>query len=293
MPGYIKKLLLKYKHNMPNQPQYFPYSLSPKQYGAKAQAPLPINISPKLSPEEIKEIQRIVSSTLYYNRAVEITVLMALSSIAIEQTKGTTNTMGKAKQLLDYLTTNPDVTIWYRASNMIMNVHLDASYLSESDACSHACGHFFHGLSAKNSNPIKMNGAFFTLCVILWFVVTSTAEAELGVLFLSFKEGMISAWHWKNWDTPSQKYRSIATMQPLSVSWTTLLRDGTCNLWKWDISGCVIKLHKMHMMLNGTLGRKIWLIIKASITPGRITRPLPRVLTHKIVTLGITQGDQT
>jgi hypothetical protein len=111
MPGYIKKLLLKYKHNMPNQPQYFPYSLSPKQYGAKAQAPLPINISPKLSPEEIKEIQRIVSSTLYYNRAVEITVLMALSSIAIEQTKGTTNTMGKAKQLLDYLTTNPDVTI--------------------------------------------------------------------------------------------------------------------------------------------------------------------------------------
>jgi hypothetical protein len=36
---------------------------------------------------------------------------MALNSIAIEQSKGTTNTMEKAKQLLDYLATNPDATI--------------------------------------------------------------------------------------------------------------------------------------------------------------------------------------
>jgi hypothetical protein len=33
---------------------------------------------------------------------------MALSSIAIEQTKGTRNTMEKAKQLLDYLASNPN-----------------------------------------------------------------------------------------------------------------------------------------------------------------------------------------
>jgi hypothetical protein len=66
--------------------------------------------------------------------AVSITVLMALSSIAIEQTKETTNTMEKAKQLLDYLATNPDATIRFRASNMIMNVHSDASYLSEANA---------------------------------------------------------------------------------------------------------------------------------------------------------------
>jgi hypothetical protein len=31
--------------------------------------------------------------------------------MAIEQTKGMTSTMEKAKQLLDYLTTNPDATI--------------------------------------------------------------------------------------------------------------------------------------------------------------------------------------
>ena len=191
MPGYIKKLLQKYKHRMPTRPQHCPYSPAPKQYDAKAQSPLPIDISPKLSPDEIKEIQRVIGSILYYARAVDITVLMALSSIAIEQSKGTTNTMEKAKQLLDYLATNPDATIRFKASDMVMNVHSDASYLSESDARSRACGHFFMGWSPTDGDPIKLNGAFFTLCTILRFVVASAAEAELGALFLNCKEGMI------------------------------------------------------------------------------------------------------
>jgi hypothetical protein len=90
MQGYIKKLLLKYKHHMPTRPQYCPYSLPPKQYSGKAQARLPIDVSPKLSPAEIKDILCIVGSILYYARAVDITVLMALNSIDIEQMKGTT-----------------------------------------------------------------------------------------------------------------------------------------------------------------------------------------------------------
>jgi hypothetical protein len=36
MPGYIQKLLMKYKHRMPTKPQHCPYAPSPKQYGAKA-----------------------------------------------------------------------------------------------------------------------------------------------------------------------------------------------------------------------------------------------------------------
>jgi hypothetical protein len=73
-----------------------------------------------------------------------------------------------------------------------MNVHFNASYLSESDARSRACGHFFMGWSPKDGNPIKLNSAFFTLYAILWFVVASAAEAELGALFLNCKEGIIS-----------------------------------------------------------------------------------------------------
>jgi hypothetical protein len=118
MPGYIKKLLQKYKHKIPKKPQHCPYTPAPKQYGDKAQALLPADISPKLSDKEIKEIQRVVGSILYYMRAVDITILMALSSIASEQMRGWTNMMAKAKQLLDYLAMHPDATIQFRASDI-------------------------------------------------------------------------------------------------------------------------------------------------------------------------------
>ncbi len=143
MPGYIKKMLQKYKHHISSKPQHCPYSPSPKQYGAKAQQPLPINISPKLSLEEIKEIQCIISCILYYARAINISVLMALSSIAIKQTKGTTSTMEKANQCLDYLVTNPNATMRFRVSDMIMNVHSDTLYLSKANTCSRACRNIF------------------------------------------------------------------------------------------------------------------------------------------------------
>jgi hypothetical protein len=76
---------------------------------------------------------------LYYAHAADITVLAASSFIAIEQTKGTTNTMAIAKQLLDYLAANPDMTICFHASDMIMNVNSVASYLYESVTSSRAC----------------------------------------------------------------------------------------------------------------------------------------------------------
>jgi hypothetical protein len=153
--------------------------------------PLPVNISPKLSTDKIKEIQRVIGSILYYACTVNITVLMALSLIAIKQWKGTTNMMQKAKQLLDYLVTYLDATIRFKALDMILNVHLDALYLSKPDARSQACRHFFMGWMPNNGDPIKLNDAFFPLCTILRFVIASTAEAELRALFLNCKESMI------------------------------------------------------------------------------------------------------
>jgi hypothetical protein len=72
-----------------------------------------------------------------------------------------------------------------------MNIHLDVSYLSKSNTCSCACGHFFMGCLPKDGDPIQLNDAFFTLCTILCFVLASAAKAELGTLFLNCKEGMI------------------------------------------------------------------------------------------------------
>jgi hypothetical protein len=137
-----------------------------KRYGADAQSPLPKDISQKLNKKEIKQVQKIVRSILYYARAVDMTVLMALSTIASEQTKGTERTLEKAYQVLDYLATHPNAVVRFRVSDMVLNIHSDASYLSEPKARSRACGHFFMGALPKDGKPIKLNGAFHTLCSI-------------------------------------------------------------------------------------------------------------------------------
>ena len=126
-------------------PQHCPYALTPKQYGSKSQQPLPPDTSPPLSKEDIRHVQSVIGSILYYARAVDLACLMALSTIASEQAKGTENTMLKTKQLLDYLATHLDATVRFYASYMVMNIHSDASYLLEANAHSRACGHFFMG----------------------------------------------------------------------------------------------------------------------------------------------------
>jgi hypothetical protein len=88
MPGYIKKKLQEYKHLLLGRIQNCPYSPEPKRFGS-AQAPLVLDATPVLDAGGIKRIQQIVGSILCYARAIDMTVLMALSSIAVEQTKAT------------------------------------------------------------------------------------------------------------------------------------------------------------------------------------------------------------
>ena len=165
MPGSIKKQLLKYE-NIMKRIQHCPYSPEPKKYGAKAQSPLPQDNSQKLTEKEIKQVQKIVGSILHYARAVDMTVLMALSSIASEQTKGTKSTSEKAYQGLDYLASHSDAVVRFQASDMVLNIHSNASYLSKPNAHSRACGHFFMGALPIDGKPIKLNGAFHTYCVL-------------------------------------------------------------------------------------------------------------------------------
>ncbi len=126
MPGDIIKQLQKYKHATPTKPQHSPYTPQQRQYGSNAQQPLPIDTSPLLSDVNIKHIQRVIGSILYYVHAIDLTVLMALSTTASKQAHGTKNTMQKNKQLLDYLATHSDATVQFQVSDMILNIHSDA-----------------------------------------------------------------------------------------------------------------------------------------------------------------------
>jgi hypothetical protein len=99
--------------------------------------------------------------------------------------------MEKTIQLLDYLATHPAAKVRYHASSMVLNIHSDASYLSEPRARSRLAGYFFLGEVPKKGENIQINGNIFVSCGILRIVVCSAAEAELGALFLNIKEGKV------------------------------------------------------------------------------------------------------
>jgi hypothetical protein len=107
-------------------------------------------------------------------------MIVALGSLASAQTKATTNTMKAARQLFAYATTHPQAAIRFTRSDMILHVHSDVSYLSESEARSRAGGIAF--MSNNNNHP-SMNGAIHVHSSIMKNVVAIAAEAEIGVLF--------------------------------------------------------------------------------------------------------------
>ena len=111
MPGYIKKQLAKYQKTAPKKPQHCPYQPQDKKYGKAAQETIPEDKTPLLNTSKVKRVQQVVGSILYYARAVDLSILMALSSIASDQAKATGKTEDQVKQLLDYLASHPDATV--------------------------------------------------------------------------------------------------------------------------------------------------------------------------------------
>jgi hypothetical protein len=182
MPGYIKATLHKFQHPTPPRPQHAPHEWTEPIYGKHQQmAPLP-DATDKLPPERIQRIQKIVGTLLYYARAVDSTQLVALGTIAAQQANGTIKTEKATAHLLDYCHTHPDAILRYRASDMILKIHSDASYLSEAKARSRAAGHFYLGDKQTNA-PERDNGALLTKSTIMKNVMSSAADAETGALF--------------------------------------------------------------------------------------------------------------
>ena len=67
---------------------------------------------------------------------------MALHDIAAEQTVATTLTEKHVEKLLNYVATHPDATFTYKASDMVLNIHSDASFLSDRNSRSRV-GRYF------------------------------------------------------------------------------------------------------------------------------------------------------
>jgi len=189
MPGYIENALHKFQHPPPTRPEDAPYKYNEPQYGAKIQMTDPIDNSDPLPAADVKRLQQVTGTFLYYARAVDSTMLVALSDLAAKQAHGTEATAKAAVKFLNYCATHPDAILQYSASDMILKIHSDASYLSAPKARSRSGGHFYLG----NTPPTKeiYNGAVLALTGILKNVMSSAAEAEVGALFTNTKEGTI------------------------------------------------------------------------------------------------------
>ena len=90
--------------------------------------------------------------------------------------------MKKTKQFLDYVALHPYAVLTFSASNMVLNVHSDASNLTEPKAQSRAGGHFF--LSDNSKDPTD-NGAVLNIAKVIKNVMSSASEAEIGALFIT------------------------------------------------------------------------------------------------------------
>ncbi len=98
----------------------------------------------------------------------------------MNQASATQNTLAECKQLLDHLALHPNDGITFKASNMILAAHSDASYLSKSKSCSQAGAHIF----LSNDDPIpQSDGPVLSIAAVMRSVYALAGEAKLAALF--------------------------------------------------------------------------------------------------------------
>lgn len=191
MPGYIAKALQRFEHPPPSKPQDSPHPWTPPEYGATVQYPAPLDTTPSVSLAMRTRIQEILGTLLFYARAVDDTMLVAINTLASEQACATEATMKRIVWLLNYAATHPNAVIRYHASDMYLWVHSDASYLSEPNAGSRYAGYFYLSSCPADpqiapkpgDKPPPLNGPILVTTHRLKEVVASAAESELGGLF--------------------------------------------------------------------------------------------------------------
>ena len=110
--------------------------------------------------------------------------MVSLSAVGSQQTSATVDTAASVEQLLEYITTYPHDGITYRASDMILAAHSDASYLNERLSRSRAGSHIF--ISENEPSP-EFNGPVLTIATIIKFFMSLAAESDLGTLFITAK----------------------------------------------------------------------------------------------------------
>ena len=184
MLGYIKCDLTRFLHILPKRSQYSPFTVPLPVFGQVQQlTPLP-DTSTSLPPNIIKNVQDIIGILLYQARTLNSPLLAALNTLGIEHASATENTIIALTQLLEYCATYFNHILRSVASDMVLRIHSDVSYLFVPKDRSRADGYFY--LSSNTDEP-PINGAVHVLCVVLKNIMASAAEAKTGAVFKNFQ----------------------------------------------------------------------------------------------------------
>jgi hypothetical protein len=186
MPGYMKAACDRFGIH-PTTNTHNPELYIPVVYGSKAPQMAKEDVSVPLSPADKTLVQQIVGVVLWYARGVDGTMLKAVNSVGSAQANPTEAVKAAAIHLLHYGHTYPNASITYRASDMILSIDADASYLGETGARSRAASTFKF---VTRDNPDYENGLIECISTIIPTIVTGAAEAEYAGLFIAGQTGL-------------------------------------------------------------------------------------------------------
>jgi hypothetical protein len=164
MPGYVRKALTCFQHPPPTKQQDEPYPQVKPNYGAHTQYAKGEDVSPALDKAGKNFIPEVCGVFLFLARAVNGGLLLSLSSLASQQANPTEKTMVLCKKFLDFMATQEEAILTYRASKMVLAIHSNALYLSKPKARSQAGGHMF---MAGNEEIPFSNGSVLNISQII------------------------------------------------------------------------------------------------------------------------------
>jgi hypothetical protein len=262
--------------------QHPPRTWNQPQYGATQQLADPGDTTDPASDLQQEWIQKVTGTLIFYARAVNpTTVLMTLSTIAAQQSKATLNTVKTTNQLLDYCHTHPNATLKYRASDMILKIHSDASYNAEPKGRSRGGGHYYLG-DKPSATPEQPQGPLLNRSNVIKNVMGSAAEAEVGALYdLTYVRESHYETPFEKWDTPNRPPLYKLTTPPPTALPTNKSNNKNPKQCKCDSIGYRTGYNRNNSIYIGGQDLPTWPIISLNITHQRTTNTSePRMSTH-------------
>jgi hypothetical protein len=183
----LKSLQFK-QSSKPNSPIIY----TPPSYGGSIELAHLDETAPA-SPTQQSFLRQAIGIFRYYADAIDSSISLVLSKLAVQQQHPTLATMATLDRMLNYIATFPNASIIYRPSDMQLAVHSDESYNSEPRARSRSAGFSTCGpiIYLPNSPNNSVNGPIRTTTTVIPTVVSSATEASYAALFLNAQNATI------------------------------------------------------------------------------------------------------